>query len=186
MTQWTARQVAGFWEAAGGPARRAVEWVAIALGESSYDDAAVSSAGAIGLWQIMPFNAGPYGYSVTQLYDPQVNASVAVQMSGHGANCAAWDSAYADIQASGRYSFLAWPEQGSADFNNLAIVAAQLGQDKINPPPRQPIPTSPGSDLTRLFAQIAEVQNKVMPSLRRVLIGQGIILQRQFRPGWRP
>lgn len=126
MALLTAVQVADYWTGAGGPPRRAVEWVAIAMGESGLVTDAVSTAGAVGLWQIMPFNAGPYGYSVADLYNPAVNARIAVAMSGGGVNCAAWDSAYADIAASGRYSFLAWPESGSADYNNLAAAAAEL------------------------------------------------------------
>lgn len=133
MTLLTALEVADYWTGAGGPKSRAVEWVAIAMGESGLDDAAVSPVGAVGLWQIMPFNAPPYGYSTSDLYDPAVNARIAVAMSGGGTNCAAWDSAYADIYSSGRYSFLAWPEQGSADYNNLPAAAAEIGGQVINP-----------------------------------------------------
>ncbi len=133
MTRLTARQVAGYWVGAGGPAKLRAEWVAIAMGESSLDDAAVSSAGAVGLWQIMPFNAPTYGYSTSDLYNPAVNARVAVAMSGGGTNCAAWDSCYRDIQRSGRYTYLAWPEVGSADYNNLLTAAAELGGAAVNP-----------------------------------------------------
>lgn len=138
MATLTALQVADYWIKAGGPRRRAVEWVAIALGESGYRTDVVSSAGAIGLWQIMPFNAALNGTTPAGLYDPLTNARVAVAMSGGGTNCAAWDSCYADIQASGRYAFLGWPEHGSADFANLTEVAAELGHDKLGgavPPP---------------------------------------------------
>lgn len=133
MTVLTASQVAGYWEAAGGPKSRDVEWVAIAMGESSLDDSVVSPAGAIGTWQIMPFNAAPYGYAVADLYNPAVNARIAVLMSGGGTNCAAWDSCYANIYASGRYSFLSWPELGSADYNNLPIAAAAIGGHVTDP-----------------------------------------------------
>ena len=133
MPLLTAVQVADYWIGAGGPKARAVEWVAIAMGESGLNDQAVSPAGAIGLWQIMPFNAPGYGYSPQQLYDPAINARVAVAMSGGGTNCAAWDSCYLDIYRSGRYTFLAWPEQGSADYNNLPAAAAEIGGTVLNP-----------------------------------------------------
>jgi hypothetical protein len=133
VTQLTASQVAGYWEGAGGPASRAVEWVAISIGESGFVTDAVSSAGAVGLWQIMPFNAPTYGYSTSDLYDPHVNAVIAVAMSGGGTNCAAWDSCYRNISASGRYTFLAYPEVGSADYNNLSIAAAELGRSVVTP-----------------------------------------------------
>lgn len=131
MTVLSAVQVADYWVSAGGPKDRAVEWVAIAIGESDFDDQVVSPAGAIGVWQIMPFNAPTYGYSPADLYNPAVNARVTVLMSGGGTNCAAWDSAYRDIYASGRYTFLAWPEVGSADYDHLATAAALLGGEAL-------------------------------------------------------
>ena len=145
MAPLTAVQVGDYWVQGGGPWSRAVEWVAIAIGESALDDAAVSSAGAIGLWQIMPFNGPPYGYSPNDLFNPLVNARVAVAMSGGGTNCAAWDSCYADIGASGRYAYLSWPEQGSADFHNLAVAAAEIGGNVLDPAgdPGQPAAADP-------------------------------------------
>lgn len=164
MTLLTARQVAAWWQTEGGPASRDVEWVAIALGESSFYTDAVSSAGAIGLWQIMPFHAAEYGFQVAGLYDPQVNAYIAVRLSGYGQNCAAWDSAYRDIYASGRYSFLAFPEVGSADYNNLATVANELGK---NPnyqvfPPQPPVS---GQDLDTAVARWQDLGGRQLPGL---------------------
>lgn len=171
MTVLSAVQVADYWVGAGGPKNRAVEWVAIAIGESSLDDAAVSPVGAIGLYQVMPFNAAPNGVSVGDLYDPEINSRVAVQMSGGGTNCAAWDSCYANIYASGRYSFLAWPEVGSADYNNLATAAAEIGGTVLSPTGD---PGQPGTADT-LPATIAELQrtaNRNLPAdilaIRRV------------------
>jgi len=129
----SAADVAGYWLGAGGPKSRIVEWVAIAIGESGFDTAAQSPAGALGLWQIMPFNAPTYGYTPGQLTNPAVNARIAVLMSGGGTNCAAWDSCYRDIQATGRYTFLAWPEQGSPNWHNLAVAAAELGGKVVIP-----------------------------------------------------
>lgn len=185
MTQLSALQVADLWIAAGGPRNRAVEWTAIALGESGYRTDAVSSAGAIGLWQIMPFNAGPHGYTVADLYNPLDNARIAVAMSGHGANCAAWDSAYRNINASGRYSFLAWPEVGSADYHNLAVVAVQLGHDKLGgaaPPVANPITPQ----IARQLAALQILSSKVYPGLDRVAVAQRMKFRRQLTPGWRP
>lgn len=181
MTQLDARQVADYWLAAGGPRNRVTEWVAIALGESSYRTDAVSPAGAIGLWQIMPFNAAPNGATVTGLYDPLVNARVAVQMSGHGTNCAAWDSAYRDIQASGRYSFLGWPEPGSADYANLSLVAVQLGHDKLGGavPPVKPV------TISRVEAASAAIDAQLR-SFQAVLVPQLVWLRQQSNAIGRP
>ena len=133
MTVLSARQVAGYWTGAGGPSGLAAEWVAIAMGESALDTAAVSSVGAVGLWQIMSFNAPPYGYTTADLYIPGVNATIAVKMSSDGRNCAPWDSCYADIEASGRYAWLSWPQEGSADFANIPLAEQALGTGAIIP-----------------------------------------------------
>lgn len=179
MTQLSAVEVADYWIAAGGPKSRAVEWVAISLGESSYETAVVSSAGAIGLWQIMPFNAAPNGVTVAQLYEPEANAHVAVQMSGHGANCAAWDSCYADIEASGRLSFLGWPQVGSADYNNLGPVSVALGHDKIGgavPPPGAFQTTA----VDKATSQVSLVIARMFPALDKLLIADRMALARQY------
>lgn len=128
MATLTPHQAADTLLAEGMPARRLVEFVAIAMAESSLDASAVSPAGAIGLWQIMPFNAPPFGFTARQLYEPAVNARVAVGLSGHGSNCAAWDTCYADIAASGRFSFLAFPQRGSAAWGNLTGASASIGR----------------------------------------------------------
>lgn len=184
MTVLTAPQVAGYWEGAGGPKSRIVEWVAISLGESSYDTSAVSSAGAIGLWQIMPFNAAPYGYTPNDLYDPGVNASIAVQMSGHGVNCAAWDSCYTDIEASGRYSFLAWPQPGSADYANLTVVAAELGGKAIQATAATPEPAT-GPTLNQSLVNIDKLLSVGYPGTIKLLASQAQLRQALFMPGWR-
>ncbi len=173
MTELSARQVATIWETEGGPASRAVEWVAIAIGESSLDDAAVSPAGAIGLWQIMPFHAGEYGFTVSDLYDAHVNAYIAVHLSGFGVNCAAWDSAYRDINASGRYSYLAWPEVGSADYNNLPIAAADIGGN-VTPLAGQPQPISPGQNLGPAIAEISQIVGQNIPQIYKLLVWERI------------
>lgn len=175
----TMQQVAGWWEREGGPSTRTVEWVAIAMGESSFDDTVVSSAGAIGLWQIMPFHAAEYGFQVGGLYDPQVNAFIAVRLSGYGTNCAAWDSAYLDINRSGRYGFLGYPERGSADWNNLATVANVLGRSAIpgGPPPQQP---GLGQDLPAAVARWQELGGQQLPALGRSLLSQRAHLSRLY------
>lgn len=175
----TARQVADVWEAEGGPVSRAVEWVAIAMGESSFYTNAVSSAGAIGLWQIMPFHAGEFGITVDSLYDPRTNALVAVGLSGHGANCAAWDSCYRNIYASGRYGFLGYPEQGSADWNNIPTVANLLGQ---HPGPAPPPAPTPGvtSDLPAATARWQDLAGRQLPGLGRQLAAQRARLDRLY------
>lgn len=181
MTILTASQVAGYWVAAGGPRNRAVEWVAIAIGESSLDDQIVSPAGAIGTWQIMPFNAAPFGFTVADLYDPLVNAKVAVQMSGGGTNCAAWDSCYRDIYASGRYRFLAWPETGSADFNNLAVAAAEIGGTIVSPTGGSGMPGLSGT-LAGSAAAMTQIADQLVPAQAGATRRTALLLSHMYHP----
>lgn len=185
MTVLTAVQVAEYWIGAGGPKSRAVEWVAIAIGESSLDDEAVSQAGAIGTWQIMPFNAAIGGGTVADLYDPGYNAKVAVIMSGGGVNCAAWDSCYANIQASGRYAYLGWPEVGSADYNNLSAASAELAGQGLTGTPVTAPPTVDDS-LTAVVSQYQALGATQLPALGVRLTGTAQALSGMYRKGWRP
>lgn len=185
MTQLTPVQVADYWIGAGGPRNRAVEWLAIAMGESGLDDSIVSPAGAIGLWQIMPFNAPPYGYTAADLYNPAVNARIAVAMSGGGVNCAAWDSAYLDIQRSGRYTFLAWPEVGSPDYLNIPYAAAYLAGHGLTgvtgPPPHDTV-----SNLTAAAQAWQAIGETKIPAVIKATIATTRATAAVGRRGWRP
>jgi Transglycosylase SLT domain len=178
-------QVADYWIGAGGPRSRAVEWVAIAMGESGRDPRIVSPAGAIGLWQIMPFNAAPNGFSVAELYDPAANARVAVLMSGGGQNCAAWDSCYRDIQASGRYTYLAYPESGSPDYMNIPIAAAELQGHGLTgttgPPPHDTV-----SNLAAAAAAWQHLGEIQIPAVIRSTVATSRATAAVGRRGWRP
>lgn len=184
MTVLSAAQVADYWIQAGGPASRVVEWVAIAYGESGFDAEALSSAGAIGVYQIMPFNAAPHGVSVQDLYDPLINTRVAVEMSGGGVNCAAWDSAYADINATGRLAYLSWPQPGSADYNNLHIVSVMLGNDKLGGM-APPIGAAAAEQINQTTAQLNTISSKLYPALMKSAIAQTQWINAAFIPGWR-
>jgi len=141
VTYLTIPQCAGAWLGAGGPRSRMVEFVCVAMAESSLNDTAVSPVGAEGLWQIMPFWFPELGLPPSEWSNPGVNATAAVRISGHGSNCAAWDTCYRDIAASGRYNFLSFPEPGSAAANNIPHVAAVLN---VNPPVPPPTGSHPG------------------------------------------
>jgi Transglycosylase SLT domain len=181
----TMHQVADAWIAAGGPRNRAVEWVGICWGESSGRTDAVSVDGALGLFQIMPFNWGPLGLDERDWQDPVTNARAAVIMSGHGTNCAAWDSAYADIQASGRYRFLGYPEKGSADYNNALQAAVVLGRDKLG----GAVPHggfTPSKSLDHAVSHLNNLATKLLPQLVKIDVAQRMAANRMFTPGWRP
>lgn len=180
MTLLTARQVAGYWVGAGGPKSRAAEFVAIAMGESGLVTDAVSPVGAIGIWQVMPFNAPPYGYTPGDLYDPAVNARVTVALSGGGTNCAAWDTCYRDIQASGRYSFLPWPESGSVAYNNLPAASAELGGASVAPIGS---PSQPGVDdtLAATAAALQKIAGQLVPAQTVTAARAGRVISGLYR-----
>lgn len=145
MTILTIPQCAGAWLGAGGPRSRMVEFVSISIAESGLRTDAVSPVGAEGLWQVMPFwfpslHLPPSGWA-----DPHINAEAARMISGGGNNCAAWDTCYADINSSGRYNFLSFPEPGSAAAGNIPHVAAVLN---VTPPVTPPGGHQPGGHYT--------------------------------------
>lgn len=155
------------------------------MGESSLDDTIVSPAGAIGVWQIMPFNAAPWGLTVQDLYNPVFNAHVAVMMSGGGTNCAAWDSCYADINASGRYRFLSWPEVASQDYGNLPRAqAALLGHGLKG----MTAPAEPGvaATLAASVATMQRISDRQLPAIAASVAASSRAMSTFYRGRWRP
>ena len=184
MAKRSAHDFAAAWTGADGPWSRAAEWVAIAMGESGLDDAAVSPDGAIGGWQIMPSNAHIGGGTVGDLYDLNYNAKVAVIMSSGGSNCAAWDSCYLDIYRSGRYSYLAYPEKGSVDWNNLAVAAVAIGVASV----AQSIPEPSlgiGGDIGNLVGGAQNTIGVVLPQLHSNVLIEQRTVNSLAQPGWR-
>lgn len=160
----TAVQVADYWIGAGGLKAQAVEWVAIAMAESGLDPVIVSPAGAIGLWQIMPFNAAPHGRTPAQLYNPGVNAQITVAMSAGGVNCAAWDSCYLNIYRSGRYPFLAYPESGSPAYMNIPLAAAAIGGSALKGI-HVPLPPGVADTLPASVAALQQIGQRQIPAI---------------------
>jgi hypothetical protein len=109
------------------PDKRLIAWAAVSFCESSWNTQAVSPTSARGLYQLEPYSWPAGAGSFDKWDNPDVNTRAALILSGYGMNFAPWDTAYADIQASGRYSFLNWPERGSCAWNHFGYVAAILG-----------------------------------------------------------
>lgn len=162
MTVWPAQEIANFLLAAAMPRARVAEFTAIAFCESSFNDQAVSPTGAIGPWQIEPYTGASVGISRQQLFDPNLNALAAVRVSGHGSNCAAWDTCYADIQASGRYTFLNWPENGSCAANHLSGISVVTGTSNVGGAAAPPYPGVTGT-LAHTVSVMGTLTHQNMP-----------------------
>lgn len=127
MTVLGAHEMVQAWISAGGPLRYTVPWISVSRAESSWDTEAVSPTDARGLYQLEPYSWPPGAGPIANWTDPVANSQAAVILSGGGVNFAPWDTAYANIGRSGRYTFLAFPEIGSAAADNMPIVTAMLG-----------------------------------------------------------
>ena len=180
MTILTAQQMAGAYFTVSGPVNRIVAWLAVALAESSWDTQAVSSADARGLYQILSSNFGATGLSDANWTDPAANTRAMLILSGGGMNFAPWDTAYANIGASGRFSFLGWPQQNSAAWNDMPQVAGQLGPHAtalLGPPPQPGL----AGGLPDALAWYAAAASSVVPNLAASARGTMARTRRAYR-----
>ncbi len=175
MTVITATQCADYWLRNHGPLNRAVEFVAIAMGESDLHTEVISPVGALGTWQIMPFWFGHFGYAPADYELQDVQAIITVAISGLGTNCAAWDTCYRDIQHTGRYTFLGWPEEGSVAYGNLPVAAALTGLGGAGVPPHQAYPGI-ANTIEGTLSDFSLMSGKVLPrfSLQTAMQSQRI------------
>jgi hypothetical protein len=176
----TAHEVASFWVANGGPAKSAVAWASVSRAESSWDTEAVSPTDARGWYQIEPYSWPAGAGDISGWDQPGPNSRAAVLLSGGGVNFAAWDTAYADINASGRYTFLAWPENGSAAWDNMPTVAGMLGTTYYGgvTPPVVPGLSGTLPDALRWYAQQSDV---VLPALITATRAYSDLARRMYR-----
>lgn len=129
----TIAQIAHAWTANGGDPSQVIVAVAVSLAEScGGDQYAVSPSCAIGLWQILYSHLDNSGLPLEALYDENVNARFAVQISHNGTDWGAWDVAYkAGEGLTSRY-FIGYPEAGSAAYNQIPNVTAALGYAPVD------------------------------------------------------
>lgn len=174
-----AHQVVAYWTGAGGPARTALAWASVSIAESSWDTEATSPTDAHGLYQIEPYS-WPAGAGDGSLWrDPAANSKAAVILSGGGSNFAPWDTAYADIGRSGRYTYLAWPEKGSAAARYMPYVQGALGTTAYGTgaAPAEPGLTGTLPDAIRWYG---EASNSVIPNLMRAAWRFGEVARRLY------
>ena len=166
MVQLTAREVAGYYQAEGGPMNRVVAWTAVSKEESSYDTRAESPVGARGLYQFMPYSWPAQLGSFDNAWDPWANTRAMLILSGGGMNFAPWDSCYLDILATGRYSYLPWPQTDSAVWLAMPGVAADIGRLPEN---GLDAPSMPGIDgtLARALSWYGQATHTVIPQMTK-------------------
>lgn len=119
--------VANYWLQGGGDASELVNAVAVAFAESNFNRFAVSSACAVGLWQILESAAAQYGNEPEALYDPAYNAWQAITLLQGPLHWGYWDVCYAEGEALTARRYIASPEPGSAAYNVISSVAGTLG-----------------------------------------------------------
>lgn len=146
----------------GFPASRQPVMAAIALAESSGESEAVSPAGAIGLWQIMPFWAGTFGQSVSQLYVAAYNCDDARRISGDGYHLGAWDTCYNPPSSAANRRDLSWPETGSPAWNMLRSHGGGGGGG--GPPKTIGAPTASDKQLMQQVAWANHLQTHAIPN----------------------
>lgn len=118
--------IAQIWERNGGNPSAVVSAVAVCLAESGGNTYAISPARDYGLWQINITNFASQGINSVTVFDPDVNAKVAIRMSGNGTNWAAWCTAWADPSNCG-HGFVNPPQPGSPAGNQIGTARAALG-----------------------------------------------------------
>lgn len=117
MTVLTWGQAWGVWDSQGGARDKGAMMASIAEAESSLNTQARSWAGALGLWQVMPFWAADFGWPVSWLLVATYSARAAVRISGNGTNVGAWDTCYNPPSSAANRRNLSQPIQGSPAWN---------------------------------------------------------------------
>lgn len=179
MTVHTARQIAQSLVNNGCPSSKVVAWCAVSYGESEFNDRAESPVGARGVFQFMPgswpIECGPY----SNAWNADISCLAAMILSGGGNNFGPWDSAYNDIELSGRLAFLAWPQPDSADWRLMPLIASMLGPGYH----AQIVPISTpsvGGTLPGALGWYATTTNTVLPRLRRSTHGYAVNANRTY------
>lgn len=117
MTIYTWGQMWGLWDSVGGARNRGAMMASIAEAESSGNSLAISPAGALGLWQIMPFWASEWGWRVESLLIGVASARGALRISGNGYHVGAWDTCYNPVSSAADRRDLSEPMVGSPAWN---------------------------------------------------------------------
>lgn len=121
-------QISTIWMRNGGARSAVVIAVAVAKAESNGWAEAVSPSADYGLWQINIVNLRARGISISEAFNPDVSAQIAIDMSNNGSNWGPWCTCYANPRAECGRLYLPAPQAGSPAAYHIAGVAATLGE----------------------------------------------------------
>lgn len=134
----TIAQAAGYMSAWGFPETAYRDGLAIIAAESGFNTNAVSRSGDYGLWQINTIHFGDGIIDRGNWDQPGTSTHEAAVLSGHGANWAAWCTAWADPGPNCGHGNLPHIQPGSAAYNHLDEIAPFLRTSASIPPPGGP------------------------------------------------
>lgn len=146
MTRLDPGHIAYYWEHNLGSPFAVVPAVAVALAESGGDTNAVSPSDDHGLWQINRIHFGALGLNDRNVYDPNVNAWAAIQVSNRGRNWAPWCTAWVNPGRDCGHGQLSVPQEGSPAGSNLLYVAHTLNVQGVAAGPVGPPPSAANQD----------------------------------------
>lgn len=120
-------EIAYLWTENGGQAFAQVDAVAISLAESGGRWQVISPSADYGLWQINQIHFAQFGVNADTVTEPNMNARIAIALSGNGHNWGPWCTAWPGGQCPARAQVIGALQQGSPAFAQLPRVIAALG-----------------------------------------------------------
>lgn len=144
MTILSIPQMSTVWMRNGGARSAVVVAVSVAKAESNGWAEAVSPSADYGIWQINISNLRARGISISEAFDPDVSAQIAIDMSGNGSNWAPWCTCWVNPARDCGHGHLSVPQPGSPADYHIAGVAATLGE--FPPTAVDPTPTTSNAD----------------------------------------
>lgn len=168
MVNFDPATIAQIWDRNGGNPANSIDAVAVCLAESGGNPAAISPASDYGLWQINIINWGSQGLNSQNWMNPDVNARVAIRMSGNGTNWAAWCTAWADPGPNCGHGFLPHPQPGSAAGNQEARARGSLGN--VAGPTATPNPATNSDRFRDSWGQVQNFHAKTILAWERNMI----------------
>ena len=140
------------WTRNGGDPTRGLVMISIARAESGWESTIVSPSDDHGLWQINRIHFGEYGVNDATVLDIDVNARIAISLSGNGFNVAPWCTCWQDPGVNCGNGLLRDPQPGTPAADEIPLVAAALRVAVPSDP--APVQTTQTSDVHAAWDQL--------------------------------